>query len=373
MSLKRSIKHLISKIPIPLKNYILLESRPDLSDNTKAVFDELIRRKVNEKIKLIWIVRDTRKTYDKCKNVRYISTNLLILYYRVFSKVLICSNGFLISLSKNQKSIYLTHGIPIKNVRNYYTMPEEINYLLSPSVDVCDLMAYQFKVPSNKVLCLGYPRNDVFFQNPKSVVGLFGNNSFRKVIVWYPTFRQQKNGVKHGKDSLPLIHSEENAERINKLAKSLNVLIVIKPHFAQDLDYIKKIDLSNIMFINDDFFDRNNLSSYELLNACDALITDYSSVYYDFTLCDKPIAVIWEDIDEYRKEPGFAVDLDFYLKGAEKIFDIDELCTFINNVAHGVDRFKKERNEIKELVSITDGNSSKRVVDFIIDWIKIEH
>ena len=71
-----------------------------------------------------------------------------------------------------------------------------------------------------------------------------------------------------------------------------------------------------------------------MLAGSDALITDYSSVYYDYTLHDKPIAVVWEDIEDYKRFPGFAVDLSDYLKGAEKIYKIDELCGFVESVAN---------------------------------------
>ena len=52
------IKEKIDKLNyrLLLRNYILLESNPDFSDNTKAVFDELIKLKINEKFKLIWLV-----------------------------------------------------------------------------------------------------------------------------------------------------------------------------------------------------------------------------------------------------------------------------------------------------------------------------
>ena len=43
--------------------------------------------------------------------------------------------------------------------------------------------------------------------------------------------------------------------------------------------------------INDSFFIDNDITSYELLAACDSMITDYSSVYFDYTLCDKPIGL----------------------------------------------------------------------------------
>ena len=98
------------------------------------------------------------------------------------------------------------------------------------------------------------------------------------------------------------------------------------------------------------------------------MLTDYSSVYFDYLLCNKPIGLVWEDIDSYRNNPGFALDLDYYMKAAEKIYNVDELSHFIEDVACNRDSLKSEREEINRLANYScDGENTKRVVDFIID------
>ncbi len=52
---------------------------------------------------------------------------------------------------------------------------------------------------------------------------------------------------------------------------------------------------------------------------------------------NKLIAVIWEDIEEY-KNPGFAVDLDDYLKGVEKVHTVEELCRIVEDVVNNENR-----------------------------------
>ena len=149
------------------------------------------------------------------------------------------------------------------------------------------------------------------------------------------------------------------------------MLIVLKPHFAQDVTYIKDMKLSNIRFIGDDFFEENNICSYEFITGCDALITDYSSVYFDYTLCDKPIAVIWEDIEEYKKNPGLINDYEHYLRGAEKLYNLTDLKEYISRVSHGIDLLKNERNDVMREVNISgDGKNAERVVNYIIEQIK---
>ena len=167
---------------------------------------------------------------------------------------------------------------------------------------------------------------------------------------------------------MPLIHEAAYAEQLNETAMKNNVLLVFKPHFVQDRSFLNEINLSNIQFADESFFERFDISTYDLLAASDALITDYSSVYFDYTLLDKPIAVVWEDVEEYRKNPGFVVDLDRYLVGAEKVYSIKDLCEFVENVAKGSDLLKTERREIRDLTNDNlDGRNSKRAVDFIIE------
>lgn len=356
---------------IPAQNTIVFESVPDLSDNTKAVFDEMIKRGLNKKYKLIWLVSDKEKRFKKIDNVRYIDLKskyrrLAYLWLCVRAKCLICCNGFLISYTKKQKSFYLTHGTPLKSVRSYYNVPEGIDYVIAASKQTEKLISYEFNVEPNKVLGLGFPRNDALISSSYDVHSLLG---YEKVIVWYPTFRQHKSGKVTGSNqALPILIDLENAENLNEFAKEKNVLLVIKPHFAQDVSYIKNYNLSNIKFIDDSFFEENNLTSYCFVGSCDALITDYSSIYFDFLLCNKPIAVVWSDIEDYRKKPGFAVDVDYYMKGAEKIYTLDDFKAFVYNIANGSDSLYKERNEICTWANYNlDNKNAERVVNFIVE------
>ena len=347
--------------------YIIFESIPDLSDNSKAVFDEMIKRGINNKYRLIWLVENDNYNYPKIKNVKYVTKNdKMRKYYIVIAKCFICCNGFLYSDNPKQISFYLTHGTCIKKVSSYYTMPKQIQFCLSPSVEMKELQAKALDVDINKMVSLGYPRNDILGNISLDLHNYF-DNDFEKIIVWYPTFRQHSTGRGTGSiHSLPIIWDENSAVDLNEFAKQQKVIIVLKPHFVQDISKIKKLKLSNIVFIDDDFFVKNQISSYEFIGSCDALITDYSSVYFDYTLCDKPIGLVWEDYKEYESKPGFALDMDYYMQGGVKIFDLNDFKSFIFDVANDIDLLKKERRFIRDISNYsTDGKSSERVVNFI--------
>lgn len=372
--LKKSVKRLI-------KQSIIFESIPAFSDNTRPVYDELVRRGFNKKYNLIWnisqeqcaILKNGRAVYWDNK-----SKKSLIRTIRNYSyskpKCIICCNAFLPATyfahsdEVRPISFYLSHGTPMKSVRAYYSAPEGIDYSLSPAPALNKVMSEEFNIPIEKIFAAGFPRNDVFAHLNRHINEVFGWN-YNKVIIWYPTYRQNKShSIDLSGNSLPLIYDENNAKQLNDEARNNNVLIILKPHHAQDVSLIKEINFSNIMLIDDQFFTDNHLTSYELLAGSDALITDYSSVYFDYTLRDKPIGVIWEDIEAYKVFPGFALDIDYYLKGAEKIYTIDELCSFVSSVSNDEDHLQNERREIRDICNYAnDGMSAKRVVDFIVD------
>ena len=370
MGIKNIIYSLIKKIPS--KNIIMFESAPDFSDSPMAVFEEMQKRGLADKYKFVWWVTDKNKEFKKYPNTvcvdRKSRLNLLEFQKYMFrAKCLISCNAFLTTATNYQKSFYITHGTVIKNTGDGYVIPDKIDYTLIASDSIKDIMSADMKVPVNKLYGLGYPRNDAMQNTKLDVKELFGNK-YDKIMVWYPSFRQHKNGAKtESKNALPILSDALTAEKLNGIAKENNTLIVVKPHFAQDLSYIKNIELTNIKFIDDDFFLKNNISSYQFVGACDALITDYSSIYYDFLLTDKPVAAVWEDIEDYRKNPGFSVDINYYMKGAFKIYTLQDFEEFITDTAKNIDKLQNERAEINKLVNYSDdGKNAERVTDFII-------
>lgn len=374
--MKKVIKKILKSFlaVLPLKKMILFESVPDLSDNTKAVFDEMIKRGINKEYKLVWVLsKPPLDTYPEIENVEYLyNNNLKLTLYKLTAKCLICCNSWLGSTRAGQTSIYLSHGTTIKSLKGYYFMPPNIDYCLSAAEDVNFLCEKEIGAEKKKIIALGFPRNDILTTANADLKEIWKDKDFEKVIVWYPTYRQHKNGstVSAG-SSLPIIHDSEQAKSLNETARKNKVLIVLKPHFAQDLSYIKEMQLSNIIFIDDSFFAKNNITSYEFVGSCDALITDYSSIYYDYTLCDKPIALIWEDYEEYKASIGFADGVEEFLAGGEKIYTIDEFGAFVENVSKGIDKLKNERNEVCRKVNFsTDGKSTERVTDFIMKAIE---
>ncbi len=373
---KKLIKWVLNVLPAA--KVIVLESYPDYADNTRSVFEEMIRRKINEEYTLVWWVSDRNKSFPQFSNVIYLDRNsrlakLVFDCLCVRAQCLVSCNQFLESYYANQTSFYLTHGTAIKSIRSYYYLPEQIDYVLTASEHSSEIMSYEMNGKKERFYALGFPRNDVFSHPVRDVRSLLKTDA-KKIIVWYPTFRQHKGGkLSASKIGLPIIHDGDSARELNEKAAQNEVLIVVKPHFAQDVQYIKDYQLSNIRLIDDSFYEEHQISSYEFVNGCDALITDYSSIYFDYLLCDKPVGVVWEDIAEYSKDPGFAIDIHEYMKGAVQIVSIDDFVRFVDDVAEGKDDGILLRQEVSKKMNLSnDGRNAERVVDFIIEHAQLK-
>jgi len=375
--IKKILKWIISLLPI--RNSILLESVPDLSDNTLSLYEYFLKIGLNKTYRIVWKV-NSMQNYDLPKNVICISSEnawniVRFYYYRFFSKVIISCNKSIGSIHKNQVSFYLNHGTPCKRTRDYFNISKNVNYCLVPSDYLKELYSYEFNVDVDKIFTTGFARNDELF-HPLDLHNIISTN-FEKVVVWYPTFRQHKTQKKivntKIKNALPLLTNDEDIYRLDNYLMNSSTILVIKPHFAQDMQYIKSIRTNNILFIDDEFFKKNNIKSYQFVGNCDALLTDYSSIYYDYTLCDKPIGLVWDDFEEYSSNPGLIHNYEYYFQGGEKIYSIDELILFIKRVHDNIDLLNKERNFIKRIVNVScTPDCSKRTSDFIIDKSSIK-
>lgn len=354
------------------KRYIVFESKPDYADNTLAVFNEMIKRGVNKKYKLVWILYSDKipENAIRDKNIYYATPNSKQRKIAItFARCIITCNGFLHSTLNKAPNFFLSHGLYVKCPTSYYTVPDYVDYCFSPSKDLEEIQAKALDIPRSKMVSLGFPRNDVLSNPPKINLHNYFDVEYKKLIVWYPTFRKHTSGMKTGSvHTFPIIWNDQAAIKINQAAKEHQVLIVLKPHFAQDISQLQSLNLSNIVLIDDTFFSQHRITSYEFLANTDAMLSDYSSVYFDYVLCNKPIGLIWEDYTEYERNPGFALDMQYYMKGGEKIYTDDDLCEFIKNVANSNDTLYNERNEIKKISNYSsDGKSTKRVVDFILE------
>ena len=191
----------------------------------------------------------------------------------------------------------------------------------------------------------GWPKLDVYGKElhkyDSDKLTLLKKSKAKKIILYAPTFSPSLTSAPH------------LLTQIEELAKSKEYLIVIKFHdlMAEDLiDSYKKLSMrfKNVLFIEE-----RNIIKYLLI--ADLMISDTSSVVYEFLLLDKPVITF--------KNNSLAIKWDNQLS-----FD-----GLVNRVAENLleDPFKQQRLKIlNEYHPYTDGNSAKRMVDAVEEYIK---
>lgn len=366
---------------------IILESIPDLSSQTYPVFKYMLEQHLNDEYKLIWWVTDKDDYKNiKIKNVVFRDYSPESLLGKLRKNYELCTSRAMLNATRyigkyfdRQYYFYLMHGACIKS-RLKHTRDEEINdsdgsICLSPFLRKYDVI--EEHISEEKLAITGYPRNDYLFVDDKEFCKKVLGNHYRDyTILWMPTFRKSKDGTRI--DSyynfplgVPCIYSKEECENLNEILMQFNTTLVIKPHPVQNISILKDLNLSNIVFIYDCDIERAEIQLYQFLGATDALITDYSSVYYDYLLTKKKIGVTIDDIDEYAKTTGFVFENPLDILKGKYIKDVNDFIDFIQYVVSSEDLYLEQREEICNLVhTYQDNQSTKRVYDYIISELE---
>lgn len=377
---------LLSKI-IPLKDIIVFESHSDFCDNSKAIFNQIIRYGLNEKYKIYWLI-DNKDSFESLKldNVEFLQINPGPIYKNIISEInriilfARCKYYFFTHRNlarstpkKGQVFFNLTHGTPLKDSTGRHSSINKSSYILTPSEFSGNLRVKTYGGGKDKLKVLGFPRNDFLFEYNNILEKLgYSKRQFNKVIIWMPTFRRHKNsktndsGASNNEIDIPIISDYVELNELKQVLSNNKVLLIIKPHPAQDLKYIKIKEDFNIRIVtNDELFDKN-IELYNLLGESDALITDYSSVYMDYLILNKPIGFTIDDLSQYNRNLGFLVENPLEYMPGSKINKLSDMVKFIQDVCLEVDIYKKERNEICNLFNkYRDNKSSDRVLQFL--------
>ncbi len=366
---KRIIKKLVKFIP--MSNSIIFESNPDFSDNTFWLYKYLVENEqIQKKYKLVWFVtkeyspKVTELCGAKIKCINVYSHNkfevLQRIYYNYTSKLIIDCNRYIHKTREDQVRIHLTHGMPIKDCASYFKQIGECD-LLSVAGDGFISMFDQF-VNRECIQSMGLPRNEVLFQKQSAP-------SKQKFIVWLPTYRQHKNKKENPQNifpmGVPVIKTREQLEQLDQFLERKNIKLLLRMHPAQDTSVLKIGEMKNILLADDAFLEKHNITLYEILSDSNALITDYSSVYYDYLLADKPIGLMMEDMEIYAKENGLLFDNVREEFPGVQITNINEFEVFIDEVYEEKDSKREERIQFMNRFGMKEYPSGKRISEFI--------
>ena len=192
------------------------------------------------------------------------------------------------------------------------------DYLIYPNDYMMEKMMGSYmidKIFPGTVLLEGYPRNSIFFKQSllKDKLGL----SNKEIFVYMPTFRGTLD------DKKDIDQKNDIQEFLSKIDLNLNenqlMLVKLHPYNESQIDFTKFDKIKQFP---------TEFETYDVINMADCLITDYSSVFFDFANTKRKIIIFNYDEEDYLNYRGFYFplsDLPY-----PKVSGIEELISELN-------------------------------------------
>jgi CDP-glycerol glycerophosphotransferase len=303
------------------------------------------------------------------------------------------------SLFKGKDTVFLLtwHGIPFKSKRSGCwngRLNRVVDHVISTSDFATSLLSSFLGVCPSKFRVTGYPRNDKLLSTSRGQARLalqaalggnggFDVEAFERIIFYTPTFRHADRvaGVEGAVEGVA-VDSLANMPRdrlgdLDRLLRRHDALLVVKYHHYDEFYYerhgllerLRGMQTGNIRVLLTRDLSRVGGDIYNILPATDALVTDYSSLFYDYLLLDRPILFYMYDLDEYMKTRGLIVGregLEYYLPGPIARSPAG-LLKALEDMIEGIDDYAERRGRLNELVHrFRDPRSSERVWKLIM-------
>lgn len=345
----------------------------------KEIYLSLINNPKFSDYKFIWCFNDLNRKIDNPNTIIIKSKSKQ--YYKYFAKSKYWIVNSLVEEAikpkKNQIFLQCWHGTPLKRLRydiefdGVFNDTKEIkkrndvdskrfSYFISPSeyATKCFKSAFNLKKLGKEDIIIekGYPRNDYLFNYTdddilklKKELNIPKN---KKVILYAPTFRdnQHSSGIGYTyKLGLDIDNLYENLKD--------DYVMLFRTHYFVS----NTIDFNKYEGFIYDVSNYDDISRLYVIS--DILLTDYSSVFFDYANLKRPIIFYMYDLDEYKnKMRDFYIDLE-ELPGPI-IEKEEELINEIKN--YSKDKYEKKYKEFNNKFNyLDDGNSSNRVIEQI--------
>lgn len=334
-------------------------------DNAKYIVDELMK---DNDYEIIWGMKKNAKSDGMPTCVKKVRVNSLkYFYYLVTSKVWINNSRFPMYYRKRKGQYYLqTWHSPLRlkkiemdaveNLNKYYIKClKNDSKMIDLMVCGCDFSYDLYRnafLYDGEILKSGTPRCDVFFKNDyckeirKKVCDMYGIDFNNKIILYAPTFRNNKR-------------MEEIIPDFRSISGNNTYLLRLHPNVKNEVkEKNGSIDVTTYPDMQ------------ELLCAADLLITDYSSCCFDMLIANKPCVLYTPDLDEYLQR-----ERNLYFNFDELPFKItytqEELKEYIQNIDYDKE-IESYQAFYKKINLYEKGIASREVARKIKEWIENE-
>lgn len=195
--------------------------------------------------------------------------------------------------------------------RRFQKVYDQFDEYLIGSKKMAQVFVKSYHVPQIRMNVIGYPRTDQLFdknwqiQISQNIKAKYPDILGKEVILYTPTYREDEAGK-------PVMNLPEDFVRfVDQLSPNQRLIIKFHPHVKAEEKHLKQqLDADKVIWVDD-------FSTNDLLLVADRLITDYSSVIFDYTLLPnaKQILFYCYDYDEYSQQVGIQADFKTWIPG----------------------------------------------------------
>lgn len=364
-------------------------SQPDFACNPHALWKYIIDNTIHETawiVKRLEHVHELRKRGIRCElydtvgaekllnEADYIITNSY-----TFQQIDKKSGQIIVNLwhgSGIKAHDYYDHALNPKHAAKLRTFFQKVDLMCVHSLDDRFRLSAQLNYDMRRSYVTGQARLDCikFSDGKGKIIKLFGERmaSYDKIVFFAPSFRANMS-CHSGKFISDNIFRTDDFDdnKFGDFLKRNNAALVYKLHPVEQTAFKgRKFDMNDDCYeLTDEILFMADIRYTELLNAFDAIISDYSSIVYDYLPLNRPIIYLIPDYNEYKNSKGFVFNnINYYMPG-EKVFTFSELMNSIEEAFNNPDKYKNERNNvIQQRFDFLDSNSAQRCYDTIMNF-----
>lgn len=357
------------------KNRIIFSSEFNnyFNHSSKYLFLFFLKNKKKE-FEVFFVINDNEKRQELISiyGPYFISTytfsgilKVLCSYTWITSSIETPVGGFFLRFRR--LVIHLSHGAPIKNVglsEKYANWKKYLYYSIvkfnfTHFFSSAELFDENWNnclgIGKKRIKRAGLARNDVFKQARDCELLLATK---KKSILYAPTWRPFSSTKIFPFSDLSLCELDSFLEKSNAI-----IYLRLHPNFENSIGHEFLLS-QHIKIIGKDVQEDIN----EILPSFDLLITDYSSIYVDFLLMEKPLMFLPYDLDEYKSTIGLALDYDLYTPGP-KPENFSDFISDLRKLLNDENYFRSNRISINNILNPIKSNFSEQNANVIIDLI----
>lgn len=348
------------------------------TDNPKYIHQEMCKQSRFDDYTFVWALKKPNVEIEHAKTIRY--NSLHYFYYMCKAKYWIVNCKLPKHIQKKPEQVYLQtwHGTPLKRLahdivevenQTFYrsgmnrkqmtdTYDDDVakyNYMIAPNEFSYEVFQTAFRINPKRLIKTGYPRND-FLTNitPEEIENIkqrFHIPAHKKVLLYAPTWRDNSYNTRG--------YTFELKADFHRWKEVLGdeYVVLFKPHYLIINKFENDASLEGFIYNVDANADIN-----DLYVISDVLVTDYSSVFFDYANLNRPMYFYMFDLEEYADElRGFYFDIYEVMPG-DIIQDEEQLLA---DIKKGQYDFKRLEAFNQRFNNWQDGHASQRVIDIV--------